>query len=265
VVFGVDEDKGEVYVSDRGANPITIGVDDLMKARGSKYPPSPPEHKLISVERKRSDVDLAPAIREGIIDCCRQMLTPPIANIGLRGMKKWASLVTSAWPKTFQGSRLTECLLGTFTNIQIGGTGGSAFRTMYARFLDEASRALDQAKLKEVAEMYREAARCWDRVSEAALPDSNEILKSSRELLLEKNRYFEDQGPDALEAMTRVSRELGELRAKAHEGLSELELKDILENLKARILECCSAETTAIRALSATMDRPATGFSMAAP
>jgi hypothetical protein len=262
VVFGMDEAKGEAYISDRGANPITIDIDDLVSARGSKYPPSPPENKYLIIERGAIDVDLTSVIRKGIADCCRQMLAPPIANIGLKGMKKWASLVTSSWPKTFQGPRLLECLIGVFTNIQIGGTGGSAFRTLYARFLAEASRALNNEDLAAVAGKFIQAARCWDNISEAALPDSNPLLKRTRELLLEKNLHFEDQGPEALGAMDRIAHRLSEVKVAAYDTLSEPEIKDILQNIKASILECCSVEAGAIGELSAAVDCPARGYSI---
>ena len=42
VVFGLDEKRDEVYIYDRGRNPVTVSIADLEKARGSKYPPFPP-------------------------------------------------------------------------------------------------------------------------------------------------------------------------------------------------------------------------------
>lgn len=41
VVFGLDEEEDEVYIYDRGRNPVTVGLSDLKKARGSKFSPSP--------------------------------------------------------------------------------------------------------------------------------------------------------------------------------------------------------------------------------
>jgi len=129
VVFGLDEEKGKVYIYDRGKNPVTVSIDDLAKARGSKYNPFPPKHRLLKIKYPSVVGDLKNGIKEAIKDCCHNMLRPPIKNIGLQGMKKWSKLVMK-WPEQFQGLNLLGCLMNGFIYIEIGGTGGSAFRPM---------------------------------------------------------------------------------------------------------------------------------------
>ena len=50
VVFGLDEDRDEAYIYDRGKNPVIVTLTDLEKARGSKSPPFPPKHRLLKIE-----------------------------------------------------------------------------------------------------------------------------------------------------------------------------------------------------------------------
>ena len=58
------------------------------------------------------------------------------------------------WSEQFRGLNLYGCLFNTFIYIEIGGTGGSAFRPMYAQFLKEAGSILNKPALNEVAEMF---------------------------------------------------------------------------------------------------------------
>jgi len=128
------------------------------------------------------------------------MLKPPIKNIGLAGMQKWAELVVK-WPQQFRGLELCGCLFNTFLYIEIGGTGGSAFRTMYSKFLEEASIILNNPDLNNVALTFKESAQAWSRIALSALPNSWPTLKNIRELAVEKDVHFLKQEPDAMEKM----------------------------------------------------------------
>jgi hypothetical protein len=50
VVFGLDGQKDEVHIYDRGRTPVAVSLSDLQKARGSKFPPFPPKHRLLKIE-----------------------------------------------------------------------------------------------------------------------------------------------------------------------------------------------------------------------
>ena len=247
VVFGLDEEKDEVYIYDRGRNPVTVGIADLARARGSKYPPFPPRHRLLKIKFPSKIGNLEEGIRESIRECCQGMLEPPISNIGLSGMAKWAKLVVE-WPEQFPGINLLGTLINGFIYIETGGTGGSAFRPMYARFLEEASSIIAQPALKEVAEMIRQSARVWSEIASGLLPDSWPNLKRMRELMLEKDRLFEEQGPGALEAMTKINSQFDELMGKAVEDLKSSPA--FLTDVQQSILRCRQIEEKALQQLS---------------
>ncbi len=246
VVFDLDEEQDEVYIYDRGRNPVTASMADLEKARGSKYPPFPPKHRLLKIQYPSQIINLENGIREAIRECCQNMLRPPIKNIGLAGMEKWSKVVTK-WPEQFKGLNLLGALRNGFIYIEIGGTGGSGFRSMYAQFLEEASSIIDKPALKEVAGMMRESAGVWSEIASGFLPDSWPSLKRMRELMIEKNRPFEDQGPGALETMRNINRELDELMGKAVKDLEKTPA--FLYDVQQSILKCLQIERKAFQTL----------------
>lgn len=246
VVFGIDEED-RVYISDRGKKAVTISVSDLQKARGSKFKPFPPKHGLLKIEFPLKKVSLKEGIEAGIKDCCTNMLNPPIKNIGLAGIKKWADIVLE-WPKMFKRASFYGCLINTFAYIEIGGTGGSAFRTMYADFLREAAPILNKPALKEVAEMFQGAGRVWNEIATASLPDYCPTFKRVRELLIEKNKFFEEQGSFALDKMRKISEKLKSLEKKMEYDLKQA--SKIVEEMRERILKCYEVENKTFQELT---------------
>ena len=247
VVFGLDEDRDAVHIYDRGKNPATVSIADLARARGSKFPPFPPKHRLLRIKYPAQVVNLSAGIKDSILECCHNMLKPPIKNIGLAGMQKWAEMVVK-WPEQFKGLNLLGALMNGFMYIEIAGTGGSAFRSMYARFLEEASSIINKPSLKEVAEMMRQSAGIWSQIAAELLPDSWPNLKGMRQLMFEKNRLFEEQEPGALDGMAKINHELDDLMTKAVEDLKRLPA--FLSDVQRSILRCHDVESQAFQRLS---------------
>jgi len=242
VVYGLSEQEDRVYISDCADKPVTVSIEDLNKARNSKFPPFPPKNKLLKIRYPAKVRNLEKGIREAIGESCANMLKPPIKNIGLAGIKKWAGLVPK-WPRQFQGLNLFGCLLNTFIYIEVSGTGGSAFRTMYAQFLRESSTILDEPRLSEVAKLFEDSGKVWTEIATAALPDSWHALKKTRELSFEKNRIFREQPPGALEKMRKINIELEDLMKEAVEELQKKDIEPLLTNLQQKILECHEIES----------------------
>ena len=68
-----------------------------------------------------------------------------------------------------------------YGQIEMRGNGGSAFRGMYADFVEQSAGVLNKPALKKVAEQFREAEASWHAVALAALPDSIPVLKQTRD------------------------------------------------------------------------------------
>ena len=248
-VFGIDEESNTGYIADRGKNPVTVTIDDLKKARSSKFPPFQPRNQILEVECPSEIADLQPGITEAIKECCNAMLNPPISNFGLKGIKKWAKMVLK-WPEQFTGLHLYGCLMNVYMYIEIGGSGGSSFRPMYAQFLREASSVLDNPGLHEVADLCEDAGRIWSEIAEIAFPDSWPTLKRARELMAEKNRIFEEQEPGALQNMLKINVELDDLMNQTVEEFQEKSVKPLLTEMHQKILELHEIESEAINRLN---------------
>ena len=247
VVYGLDEDKCEAYIYDRGRNPVTVTLTDLEKARGSKFPPFTPKHRLLKIEYPSQITNLEAGIIQSIQECCQNMLNPPLKNIGLAGIQKWADVVIK-WPDQFEGINLFGALMNGFMYIEISGTGGSAFRSMYAQFLEEASLIVNQPALKEVSEMMHQSATIWSDIASGLLPDSWTTLRRIKELIVEKNTLFEEQEPGALEAMQKINEELDDLMGKAVEDLQKP--PTFLTDVQQSILKCHEIETETFNTLN---------------
>ena len=249
VVYGVDEKENKVYMSDRGNGPVFVTVNDSKNARNSTFPPFPPKNKILKVVIPEKLNNLETGITDAIKECCDAMLNPPISNFGLKGIKKWAKTVPM-WPQQFTGLNLYGCLMNVYIYIEIGGSGGSSFRPMYAQFLREASAILDNPELEEVAALYEESGKIWSKIAEAALPDWWPTLGQARELMSEKNRVFEAQEPGALQRMLNINAKLDELMESAVKEFQENDLQPLLTDMKQKILELHEIESKTIHRLN---------------
>ncbi len=247
VVYGLDELSDTAYIYDRALKPVTCSISNLTKARASGYPPFPAKNRYLKISYPSRIKNLQSGIVESIKECCRGMLMLPINNFGLKGMKKWADMVNK-WPQMYDNSQLLGTLMSAFIYIEIGGTGGSAFRPMYARFLKESSAILKIKELNEIADMFSESAKIWTDIAGLFLPDSYSGLRAIRELVYSKNAIFEQQEPDTIIKMEQINHKMEE-----NIRLAITEVKHAPEFLKLvsdRILNCRDIELKAFQSLA---------------
>jgi hypothetical protein len=247
VIYGIDEEADAVYISDRAKRSLSASLQDVAKARGSKHPPFPPKHRLLKISYPRMLTIRPDEVIKSIHECCRSMLNPPIQNIGISGIRKWAALVPK-WPEQFSGLSLYGCLMNTYIYIEIGGTGGCAFRSMYAGFLEEAAGITGSKGLSEVAELFRRSAERWSTIARKAMPDSIPLLARARELIARKNHLFEEQGSEGLSEMLAINKELDGIHSEIGHGFDPT--PQALADLSQEILLCAEAEQKAFEMLS---------------
>ncbi len=253
VVFGIDGES--VDVSDRAVIPLQIPAEDLRRARSSRFQPMPPRNRILSVARAPEELPEI-LLTGSLLSCAEDMLKPPISNLGVKGMYKWAKLIGTAWGK-LPPTALYAYLCAVFVGIETGGTGGQAFRSMYAAFVKEAAERLKSPELASVAAKFSASACAWSQISEASLPSWSPELARTRYLLLERNRHFEDQGPGSAVAMDDISRELAELRIQATERLDAGTMRNLLVALEAEVRACALLEEQALQALYQTVSQRA--------
>ena len=177
VVFGIDEDKGVAYVSDRDSDNkrITMSKEEtpadfheitlkqLEKARNAPEKPYPPKNRWLELDftdAKKIDKDI---IFSAIYKTMQAMKNPPIKNLGLKGIKTFAEKLKD-W-KEFDDDKLKASAISAYIMInQVGGNGGGCFRRMYGNFLIESSKLLEMDFLQSAGDSYLRLSENWDNI-----------------------------------------------------------------------------------------------------
>jgi hypothetical protein len=246
VVYGVDEVKNKVFISDRGKRGVTVTVDELKLARASKYPPWPPQHATFDFTLPNQFKVTQKSLKEAIHACIDGMINPPLKNFGLKGFQKWSNLLIQ-WPKLFPSEKLWTALFQGFIYIETGGTGGSAFRPMFGRFLEEAKDVLRKPKLDQVIEKYQESAQIWSEIAKLLLPDEYPALARARKLLWEQSQVGEAQKPEATKRLHTINQEIEESMDDILIDITQASA--FLPRVQKRILDLYEIEKEAIHLL----------------
>jgi hypothetical protein len=184
VVAGYDAETQQVLVADRDPELHPVDWEVLEQARGSAFKPFPPLHKWFTFDFAVFRPPAPDEVREAIVEVCRGMLEPPIANLGVKGIRK-ARAETLKWPKVLD----PEALRRTCSNVAMfidarGGTGGGIFRNMYGRFLGEAAALMGEPRLAAAAPDLTAIGDRWEEVAKgfsraASAKDPADLLREA--------------------------------------------------------------------------------------
>jgi hypothetical protein len=260
-VRGIDAETGAILVDDRAAEPWLVAAETFAHARkaitSNRHRLMVPEPPAAPLTPERLEAAILGGIRVGM----DEHLHPPIKNFGLPAFAKFADLVANTrqkkgWPAVFTApAELLWALGGLHHGIETNGTGGGAFRPMYAEFLTEAAEVVRRPGLAEAAAAFREIGVQWSALALAALPDHEPLLRRTRELARKKDRLFAEEGPRALERLGVIAAETAQIEEDAAGGLalSAAEITDLLQDIRARLLAIVAAEEAAAMALAAAV------------
>lgn len=255
VVYGMEGD--DVLVGDLGDSVIRMSMEELTEARNSNYAP---KFRTVVISEATAKPQLRETLSDRIRVTCSQMLEGlGIANFGLAALNKWGQMLTNTknkkgWPNCFPGGPPLHGAMSTvFAQIELRGYGGSAFRGLYADFLDQAAGVLKKSALKKVAEQFRESEASWRAISDAALPDSIPLLKETREALTRRSVLIRKPRTTAidkeLESLRDRLKQLHERSAKEL-SLSKADTLDLFGAISERVLETEKIERAAFTELS---------------
>lgn len=190
LMWGYDEEAGEAYLSDTERQGLmSISLESLSRARSSEYPPGPVKFDYYPVAKPEPAVGIEEAALEALKRGAFDMTGPgegyPV-RMGLpaleelaRNLPHWRNAEDWQWSARF-----------AYQVIEKRGTGGGAFRKMFAEFVRQVedmhprikplglSRKMDEisiawselaAILKEISEKsepegFEEAAECAGRL-----------------------------------------------------------------------------------------------------
>jgi hypothetical protein len=259
VVFEYNIEGEAVRVSDRARVPLTTATGELAEARSAQ--PSFKNRLMTILPPEKGIKDFPAAISSAIRSCVSLYLEDPpkgsASNFGLAALDQWAELTANkrkkkSWRQIFvDPADLYDALKAVYTSIEHNGTGGSASRPTYADFLDEAAGVLNNTALKDAGEVFRAAGACWDDLAVAALPETVEAFRETRELLDRSHQLFKEQGnaADNERAVTgdrlaAIQREVGAAFPLDDGGIDRL-LDDLADGIRA----VREAEAEAVTAL----------------
>lgn len=170
VVYGKEEDR--YLISDPVMETVTTLTEkELEKVRFAKGAFAPKGHMYYPIGFPEK-LELRKAILKGIKHTCRDMLAP-VPIVGVKGIRTIAKLIRK-WPKK-KSIKVANHYLGQIVRMQEEiGTGGGGFRYIYAAFLQEASKVLENEKLLDLS---NEMTRIGDDWRDFAL-DASRIYKN---------------------------------------------------------------------------------------
>lgn len=257
ILFG--EEGDQVLLSDRAPGPVSISKDLFRSARETSWSP---KYRVVLLQKTEPVDDLQPAVEQGIHDCIEQMTHGlGITNFGLRGMEKWATVLTStrekkSWLKIFPpGPELFDSLFSIYRQVRLRGNAGSAYRTLYADFLEEAAAILDRPALGKVADQFRQSERMWTELAEAHMPDEVAPFVELKRLALEQKELFETRGAEAIGEITKRKARMEQIETAVRQlfPMTLADTKVLLNDLRARILRLREHEAEAVGMLQAAM------------
>jgi hypothetical protein len=129
-------------------------------------------------------IDFEKAIKDGIKGATYNMLKIPLPFLGVKGIRRFADKVLD-WPKyTKDEDSLADKIFRITIFLEDQGTGGAGFRFLYASFLQEAAKVLNNPRLDDMSKEMMKIGDGWREISLA----SAKIAKQrdfSREKLME--------------------------------------------------------------------------------
>ncbi|MFF4893612.1 BtrH N-terminal domain-containing protein [Micromonospora chersina] len=160
-MYGYDDTHAYLIDTAQQGGAVTTTLTSLERARNERGPMTA-RNLCYTIASPTDRLDLGGAIRAAIRSNAHAFLTPPIANLGHRGIGKAARQVPRWLDRCVDPSRdlpLAAALM------ERGGTGGALFRNMYRDFLAECATVVDDDNLRLGHQLYTEIAPLWTEVS----------------------------------------------------------------------------------------------------
>ena len=143
-----------------------------------------PKGKILYPVYVPEKFDVERAVIKGIKSATFNMLKIPLPFLGVKGIRRFADKIVE-WPRYARDNdQLADKIYKIFVFLEEQGTGGGGFRFMYATFLQEAARVLDNPRLNDLSKDIMEIGDGWRELALAA----SKVARSrdfSRERLLE--------------------------------------------------------------------------------
>jgi hypothetical protein len=165
-VIGREGDK--YFISDIYYPQITkIDKETFLKGRFAGGSMAPKGFMFYPVHIPEK-IDYEKVITQGIKASTFNMLKIPVPFFGVKGIRKFADKIVE-WPSYARDEgQLADKIYKIFIFLEEQGTGGGGFRFMYASFLQEASKVLNNPRLNDLSKEMMEIGDGWREIALAA-------------------------------------------------------------------------------------------------
>lgn len=161
-VWGYDRERDVFFVTDtERPGLIEVPIPAMRRARYCKLPPFPMEGNLFAPRSLTLPADLGDRMAAAIVANSRTLLEATAPYEGLEALRQWQTDFSN-W-REFPDWKWTARLI--YQTIMKRGTGGGAFRLMYADFLAEAAAKVHSIGTAGLAERMREVGHAWDELA----------------------------------------------------------------------------------------------------
>jgi Domain of unknown function (DUF4872)/Butirosin biosynthesis protein H, N-terminal len=196
-IAGYDADAKLALAADRDGEIHPISMQALTQARNSTYKPFPPRNTWFTFDFSAKRAPQPDEVWQAIDEVTEGMLNPPIANLGVKGIRT-ATSRTRQWAKEMCAEELRANCFNIFIFIDAtGGTGGGIFRYMYGRFLQEAAAITGKQELAKagddmhaIGDQWQEIAQIFKQASESTDPIPGIEAATSRMALIADNEQM---------------------------------------------------------------------------
>lgn len=176
MVWGYDKRKQIFYVTDtERTNVEIVPFNAMRKARQSKMPPFIFHGNLFAPNKLTKHDDLGALCRTAIHENALRLLDSSNGIVALS--KCQAELVDWSMDENWKWN----CRFA-YQIIEKRGTGGSGFRKMYSRFLEEAAEYVPKIKTFGLIEKMTESANAWYELSNAFKESSEQNSMNPKEI-----------------------------------------------------------------------------------
>lgn len=161
-IYGYDNENAFLVDTRQQGGRVKTSLKSLALARAEKGTMAS-KNLYYTLQQTDKIFDLKKAILTAIRKNATEYLTPPITNIGYKGILKTSSEII----KWFKTSNDVENEFKASTMLmEKAGTGGALFRNLYRDFLKESYDLLHIDQLKTGHEAFTEIAKLWTNISD---------------------------------------------------------------------------------------------------
>ena len=257
VVYEIAGD--DAVVGDLTDEPIRLPLEHLAMARARIRKQ---KNRVLTLEHHGASLDLRDAVHDALRACHGRLLRGRSRNFTIDAFRVWADRLhgdagADSWAKVFRRGRpLWQGIRSVCDFIEYYGTGGGLCRPLFSEFLSEAADALEEPRLRALADRYRALGELWSDLAAAALPDEVPELAETRRLLTRKAELHHSRSDGAEDEIRQVWADLDDVGRRVADRfpLDERATGELLLGLQNRVRRLHDEEAAAAAQLAAALD-----------